>query len=66
MKLSTVMERNLRRLYGVEQRGGKGLNLRTSEADSLERRGLVVARFNVHRGVDCVLTTEGRRVAREL
>lgn len=65
-KLSSTMERNLRRVYGAEQAGLARFNLSTTEALSLERRGLVTGRMNYNRGRDVQLTTAGRWKARDL
>lgn len=65
-KLTVVMQRNLARLLDAEQRGVASLNMSTVQALGLDRRGLIVARMNFHRGMDCSLTAAGRAKAQAL
>jgi hypothetical protein len=65
VKLSTTQERNLRNLY-AQERSGNGLRLSITEARALERRGLITARIDGWSGMRCLLTSVGRRIAREL
>lgn len=60
------MERNLRLAYAREEQGTTWTNLSTTQALSLERRGLATGRMNMRRGRDVTLTLAGRRIAREL
>lgn len=64
-KLSATMIRGLRYLYASESRNSQG-RLPTRTALALQRRGLIIARFNPRSGYDCDLTEQGRRAAREL